>query len=51
MQLFYNSNIESELFIEKEEHIHATKVLRKKNGDSIFIMNGKGDLFHCKECD
>ena len=47
MQLFYNSNIESELFIEKEEHIHATKVLRKKNGDSIYIMNGKGDLFLC----
>ena len=48
MQLFYNPTIETDLFLEKEEHIHASRVLRKKNGDSIFVMNGKGDLFHCE---
>ncbi|MEN8929454.1 MAG: 16S rRNA (uracil(1498)-N(3))-methyltransferase [Flavobacteriales bacterium] len=48
MQLFYNPTIETDLFLEKEEHVHASKVLRKKNGDSIFVMNGKGDLFQCK---
>jgi len=48
MQLFYNPTIESDLFLEKEEHTHATKVLRKKVGDTLHITNGKGDLFTCK---
>ena len=48
MQLFYNPNIESDLLIDKDEHTHATKVLRKKSGDSIFVINGKGDLFNCE---
>lgn len=48
MQLFFNSNIETDLFLEKEEHTHATKVLRKKEGDTISVMNGKGGLFQCK---
>ena len=48
MQLFYNPNIENDLFLEKEEHTHAAKVLRKNVGDSIFITNGKGDLFTCE---
>ncbi len=48
MQLFYNPTIETDLFLDKDEHIHASRVLRKKNGDTLFIMNGKGDLFHCE---
>ena len=48
MQLFYNPNIESELILEREEHTHASKVLRKQAGDVIFVMNGKGDLFKCE---
>lgn len=48
MQLFYNPTIETDLFLDKEEHTHASRVLRKKSGDSIFVMNGKGDLFHCE---
>lgn len=48
MQLFYNPTIETDLFLDKEEHTHASKVLRKKSGDTIFIMNGNGDLFHCE---
>ena len=48
MQLFFNPNIESDLFLEKEEHIHATKVLRKKEGDILSVMDGKGGLFECK---
>lgn len=47
MQLFYNPTIESDLQLEKEEHIHATKVLRKKVGDTLFVMDGKGGLFEC----
>ncbi len=48
MQLFYNPKIETELFLEKEEHTHVTRVLRKQVGDSIWIMNGTGDLFECE---
>ncbi len=48
MQLFFNPNIESDLFLEKEEHIHATKVLRKIEGDILSVMDGKGGLFECK---
>jgi 16S rRNA (uracil1498-N3)-methyltransferase len=48
MQLFFNPNIESDLFLEKEEHFHATKVLRKKEGDILSVMDGKGGLFECK---
>lgn len=51
MQLFYNPTIETDLFLEKEEHTHASRVLRKKAGDSIFILNGNGDLFYCEITD
>lgn len=49
MQLFYNSTLQtSDSFFQfdKEESRHIVKVLRKKGGDSIFITNGKGNLFH-----
>ena len=48
MQLFYNPDFENSLTLEGEEHSHATKVLRKKIGDILFVMNGKGNLFKCK---
>lgn len=48
MQLFYNSEITTSLTsfqFDKVESKHMIKVLRKKEGDTIFITNGKGDLF------
>jgi len=48
MQLFYfpqPSATDKELSLEKEDTRHITKVLRKKEGDTISITNGKGDLF------
>lgn len=48
MQLFYNSeiNIKSQQFtFDKTESRHIVRVLRKKEGDTIFITNGLGDLF------
>ena len=48
MQLFYNSDIKqgaTTFFFDKEESKHISKVLRKKEGDSIYITNGKGFLF------
>ena len=51
MQLFYNPSIDKnthEITFDKIESRHVIKVLRKKEGDHIYLTNGKGDLFHCK---
>lgn len=48
MQLFYNPNINetSDGFsFDKEESGHIVKVLRKKEGDILFVTNGLGFLF------
>mgnify|MGYP006080906631 CR=1 FL=1 len=51
MQLFYNPTINKnthQITFDKIESKHIVKVLRKKEGDVIFITNGKGQLYHCK---
>ena len=51
MQLFYNSTIDKntlEITFDKIESRHIVKVLRKKEGDAIYITNGKGQVFNCK---
>lgn len=51
MQLFYNSEIKNNsntFSFDKEESKHIVKVLRKKEGDKIFITNGLGYLFESK---
>jgi 16S rRNA (uracil1498-N3)-methyltransferase len=48
MQLFYDPNIEahnSEIVFSKTESRHIRKVLRKPPGSSIYLTNGKGNLF------
>ncbi|WP_010517395.1 16S rRNA (uracil(1498)-N(3))-methyltransferase [Croceivirga radicis] len=48
MQLFYNPllNKNTTTFsFDKEESRHIAKVLRKKEGDALYITNGKGLLF------
>ncbi|WP_027136566.1 16S rRNA (uracil(1498)-N(3))-methyltransferase [Gaetbulibacter saemankumensis] len=48
MQLFYSRDIteNSRSFtFDKEESKHIVKVLRKKQGDTLYITNGKGWLF------
>ena len=48
MQLFYNPDINSsitEFIFDKIESKHIVRVLRKKEGDILFITNGKGFLF------
>ena len=48
MQLFYNPDIKQgnkTFFFDKEESKHIVKVLRKKEGDKVFITNGLGFLF------
>ena len=49
MQLFYNPdiNLSTNIFsFDKNESRHIIKVLRKKEGDQLYITNGKGILFN-----
>ncbi len=51
MQLFYNKSLDSNttsFTFQKEESRHIVKVLRKKEGDTLFITNGNGELFTAK---
>ncbi|MEO8253468.1 MAG: 16S rRNA (uracil(1498)-N(3))-methyltransferase [Flavobacterium sp.] len=51
MQLFYNPNIDNQTIsfaFDKEESKHIIKVLRKKDGDILFVTNGLGFLFECE---
>ena len=48
MQLFYNPDISKEhnqFVFDKTESRHIIKVLRKKQGDTLFITNGKNELY------
>lgn len=48
MQLFFDKNIkptDTEFIFNKIESKHIVRVLRKKNGDQLFITNGNGYLF------
>lgn len=48
MQLFYNPDLDkdtTQITFDKVESRHIVKVLRKKEGDKIYITNGKGTLF------
>ena len=45
MQLFFTENPESEIVLSKQESKHATKVLRKKEGDILNFTNGKGSFY------
>ncbi|NHM06790.1 16S rRNA (uracil(1498)-N(3))-methyltransferase [Flavobacterium sp. CYK-4] len=48
MQLFYNPEIDSSTLsfnFDREESKHIIKVLRKKEGDKLFVTNGLGFLF------
>ncbi|CAI8302423.1 MAG: Ribosomal RNA small subunit methyltransferase E [Flavobacterium sp. SCGC AAA160-P02] len=51
MQLFFNPDIDkhtTKITFNKTESKHIIRVLRKKEGDTISITNGKGLLFKCK---
>ena len=45
MQLFYLENPENEIILSPEESKHATKVLRKKEGDILNFTDGKGNFY------
>ena len=45
MQLFYLENPKDEIILSTEESKHATKVLRKKEGDMLNFTDGKGGFY------
>ena len=48
MQLFFNPRLDgsaTQFSFEQEESKHVVKVLRKKEGDELYITNGRGTLF------
>jgi len=45
MQLFYLENPENEIILSAEESKHATKVLRKKEGNVLDFTDGKGNCY------
>ncbi len=46
--LFYSPEIETTHALDETESLHATKVLRKKAGDTIQVTDGKGGWFTCE---
>ena len=51
MQLFYNPDIsekDTQFTFDKTESRHIVKSLRKKEGDTLYITNGKG-VCHCTD--
>ena len=44
MQLFYLENIESD-YLEGSEYNHCCNVMRKNQGDKIFVTDGNGNLY------
>jgi len=52
MNLFYTPDLSGGMYqLNEEESKHITRVLRFKNGDTIFLTNGKGDLFKAEIAD
>ncbi len=48
MQLFFQEKIELPItHLDEEESRHLVKVLRKKQGDSIRLTDGQGNVFDC----
>lgn len=49
MQLYYTNKIENNFaFLDEEEMQHVIKTLRKKIGDQVDLMDGKGSFYHCR---
>ncbi|MCF0165141.1 MAG: 16S rRNA (uracil(1498)-N(3))-methyltransferase [Bacteroidales bacterium] len=48
MDLFYSRTIsEGDLFLNEEESGHCVKVMRYRAGDTIFVIDGTGNLYEC----
>ena len=47
IELLYTpyGNINNEIIIDGEEFVHASRVMRHKPGDTLFVTDGKGNIF------
>lgn len=48
MQVFYQPQTPEILWLPEEESKHCSKVLRHRPGDTIWVTNGKNQLFECR---
>ena len=48
MQVFYQPDAPQILWLTEEESRHCSKVLRHRTGDTIWVTNGKNQLFECR---
>lgn len=49
MEIFFSSETDgARCVLHKEEALHCVKVLRHKEGDELFVVNGKGFLYRCE---
>lgn len=47
-ELFYTSDIEGDIArLSEEESVHCVRVLRHREGDEVFVADGKGTLLRC----
>lgn len=52
MQIFYQPSIpENHFFLDADESRHCVKVLRKQEGDTITVVDGKGNFYHARITD
>ncbi len=51
MPYFYHSDPQNTPTLNSEESQHCVKVLRKRNGDTIEVIDGKGHLYTCEITD
>lgn len=52
MHLFYTPDIRSNIYtLSEEESKHCIKVLRMKEGDAIYLVDGKGGFYHTQIVD
>ncbi len=52
MEIFYTNMVDGcEARLDAEESTHAVKVLRHRRGDEITVVDGFGNMFHCRLTD
>ena len=52
MEIFYSSDIEGSIArLDAEESGHCVRVLRHRTGDDITVVDGLGNMFHCRLVD
>jgi len=47
MQLFYSPDIQKSLYLDENDSKHCIRVLRKEKGDTIHVVDGKGNFYDC----